>query len=617
MFRRHTRLQFWVQEVCIRHLGGLHQSHPILCCHRAEPLSSSSNLGLDLEKFAANLKHKLQQQKAQKPPEDIPGLYQEASARVKDKGRHRKRKSGSVDPGQEWAPSVGGLDLDFSFLDSQGNSVEKRLEDADRMTFRRQSSTGEGDEEKDELGSEVDSSFKRRSNEELLRRIRHVSEGRVMRLPTIPDGPKMRVRIPPESTPTGAIPYHAFHPNFRDTPVGEYILHLGCAGEKFERICERNPKALHGNVEELKASLKIALNYMSLSDKDLVDLICGAPKLLTCKPKDVEARIQYIRKKLRLNKSDLKTVMLGCPDCFHEQFESDFEASTSFLDDELGIGLNLVRLWALDFPMFVSIATKEKLESVLGFFKRRFEFKSVHLVNALKREPRLVAGEIDKYLKIKNWIVKYGLSNEQGKTLFRENPEILLFDLKNMIIKVLDWFHMLGYKRPNILRIVTKQPQVLSYSLELMDSNVYKLKALNFTPEEIRLIFLRAPILLSMDLNAPDVEYKINFMVHALGRSIKDLINFPQYLTCSMEDRIVARVEFLRSIGRLDITAWPLQRLYGGNDQAFCINHAHKPWDRYKAFREEEWRKNKADVLEKWIMGAREKKKKFIAANYV
>lgn len=596
-----------LQEACIRHLGSLYQSHPILHPHGAEAFSSSSNLGLDLEKFAVNLKHKLQQQKAQKPPEDISTLYQEASVHVRDKSRHRSRKSSSANAEQEWAPAVGGLDLDFSSVHSSGDSVEKKLDDVDRLYAKRSLSIRESSEDEDELGSEVDSSFKRQSNEELLRRIKHVSEGRVMRLPTIPAGPKMRVRALPESTPTGPIPYHAFHPKFKDTPVGEYLTHLGCVGEKFDRICERNPKGFYCDVKILKASLEVALSYMSLSGKDLVQLLCGAPKVLTYQPKDVEDRIRYIRKKLKLNKSELKTVLLGCPDCFHEQFESDFEASTSFLDDELGISIAQVRLWALDFPMFVSIATKEKLESVLGFFKRRLEFKSVHLVNALKREPRLVAGEIDKYLKTKTWIVKYGLSNEQGKAMLRENPEILLYDLQNMIIKVLDWFHSLGYKRPHIMKIMMKQPQVLSFNLDLMNRNMAKLLSLNFSREEIRIIFFRAPVLLAIDLNTIEVEHKIKYMIHALGRSIKDLVSFPEYLTCSMEDKIVTRVEFLRSIERLDCIAWPLKKLYEGNDQTFCINRAHKPYDRYKAFLAD-WQKNKADILEKWTMGAQGKR---------
>lgn len=584
-----------------------------LCCtlkdhhkqkHVRWAASNAPDLGSEIERFAANLKHKLTQQKAQKPPEDIVALYKEADALASNKKqrhrtlrRHEKRE-------EEANPLVSGMDLDFP----SGKHVEGSNERTNRY-FKREAEDSRSrnwerrdvDEssEMNDLEEEADSSFKRQSSEELLRRIRQVSQGRVIKLPMTPPGPAMRARAPPGTTISSSIPFKDFNPQFHLTPVGEYLTQLGCSGAKFYRICERNPRGFHGSAPELQASVAAMRTLIDLSDEEVVELLCLAPILLSYSKAYVDERIRLIRKKLKLNKVDLKHVLMGCPPCFQEHFPTDFEAATSFLENELGIHMNKIRDWTINFPMFLSVATKEKLESVLGYFKKKFEFKSSHLVNALKREPRLVAGEIDRYQKTKNWLVKYGISNDDAKTMLQSSPEVLLYDLEDTIIRCLDWYHSLGYKRPHILKIVLKRPQVLAFNLRDAKECVRSLLALRFTREEVRVMIYRSPSILEVDMDSKEVQWKIEYMLDALGKSIKDLISFPEYVTCSFEDRIVARVEFLRQIGRLDCIAWPLKKLYGDEDQTFCVNHAHKPFDRYRSFLTD-WQTNKSPVMMKW-----------------
>ncbi|GMH33165.1 hypothetical protein BSKO_00999 [Bryopsis sp. KO-2023] len=621
MLRRQKLLRGLLEDVFSRQAAASKSNELLLSAH-LRSLSSGPDIGLELEKFASNLRNRFKQKTQPEDELDVEGQYKTAETSLR---RNREKAERDFVRSEKLKTKkknlLGDLKLVFSEedvardgLDKFNKPVKTGSEGPDdvgvdrdlgtiaklaRWRRAREGRGAEGEDEGDDLETDVDARFKRQGNEELVRRIRQVSEGKVMRLPMVPPGPKLRVRAPPDNLPTHTLSFEELHPKFKQSPMGEFLSNLGCDGEKFDRICERNPKAFRADPQQAAAMLKMVKGFVELDKDDVVQFVMGRPYLLSLSKEVVEERVRFIRKTLKLNKRDLKEVLMGCPQSLGEGFQAEFESATSFLSDELGVSMSTIRDWTLEYPPFIAEATKEKLESVLGYLKKKLDFKNQNLVYALKREPRLISGQPDSFQKTKMWIVKYGFSTDNVKVLFRAHPEVLMYDLEESIQPNLDWFQSLGYKRPHILRIVAKHPKVLSLNVSLLTENVTKLHRLRFSREEVRTIILRCPLLLEEDLNGDGVKRKLRYLMHGLGKSIKDLTAFPDYLLCDFETQIVARIEFLKHIGRLDSMAWPLMKLYKDPDQKFCVNHAHKPFERYQSFLTD-WRTHKDAALNPW-----------------
>ena len=132
-----------------------------------------------------------------------------------------------------------------------------------------------------------------------------------------------------------------------------------------------------------------------------------------------------------------------------------------------------------------------------------------------------------------------------------------------------------GFTWEDFKRIVRLQPQVLNLPFQqnvlpkllLLQGPGLKAGGDPLTEEEVRRFVVQFPGVLCLSL--ANIESKSKYLVIDLQREGREILACPLYLGCSMEGRIVPRVEYLQASG-VDQQDYTLRHVFAGNDAAFC-----------------------------------------------
>lgn len=136
-----------------------------------------------------------------------------------------------------------------------------------------------------------------------------------------------------------------------------------------------------------------------------------------------------------------------------------------------------------------------------------------------------------------------------GKMFYR-CPKILLLKVENLIEhhKFLD---SLGL---NVGKAVKNNPGLLALNIEekLIPKMEFFLK-LGVEKEKVNFMFQRYPALFVYGLES-NIIPKVDYLLNEMDRTLDEVVNFPQYFGYSLDGKIRKRYEYLKSIGKSDMS---------------------------------------------------------------
>ncbi|KAJ6360739.1 hypothetical protein OIU77_004704 [Salix suchowensis] len=183
--------------------------------------------------------------------------------------------------------------------------------------------------------------------------------------------------------------------------------------------------------------------------------------------------------------------------------------------------------------------------------------------------PYLLGMRVGTMIKpLVDYLVSLGLPKKIVSRMLEKRPYVLGYDLQETVKPNVDCLISFGIRREALASIVAQYPQILGLPLKAKLSSqqyFFNLK-LKIDPERFARVIEKMPQIVSLKQNVimKPVQFLLEraipsedaAMMSEMGRPLKELVEFPEYFTYSLESRIKPRYAMLKSKGIRSSLNW-------------------------------------------------------------
>ncbi|CAI8586979.1 unnamed protein product [Vicia faba] len=241
------------------------------------------------------------------------------------------------------------------------------------------------------------------------------------------------------------------------------------------------------------------------------------------------------------------------------------------------------------FQVNVSSA-REKLDYLMSLGVKHKDIKRI-----LLRQPQIIG--VEKSLKptVRYLVEEVGINEKILGKVIQLSPRVLVQSIDiSWNTRLLFFTKELGASKESIVKMVTKHPQLLHYSIDDgLLPRINFLRSIGMKNADILKILTSLTQVLSLSLEA-NLKPKYLYLVNELHNEAQSLTKYPMYLSLSLEQRIRPRHRFLVLLKKAPKGPFPLGSLIP-TDESFCQKWAGTTLDKYMAFRQRSSLKNLAE----------------------
>lgn len=362
----------------------------------------------------------------------------------------------------------------------------------------------------------------------------------------------------------------------------------------------------------IRERLDYLQNVIGLTIKDINDY----PLMMGCSVrKNLSPVVQYLLD-LKVTKNSLPVLIRKYPQVLHSSVAIDLIPNVRFLQG-LGIELKQVGSVLTRYPQLLgyriegTMSTSVAYLVMIGVDKRQVgplltekpDIMGMRVSNNLRPKvefivscgiPHLVVG---KMIQDRPFIVDYdvedlmrpaveallelGVRREALPGLLIQYPEILGTKVMDKVEAKLPWLTAkVGIRKEDMAAILEKLPQMLAMSVPTGTKRVHALRELGLTKDQVARMIVGCPHLIGLSI-AKRIVPNGEFLKQEMKRDVKELLEFPAFLTYDLETRIRPRFEKTKEKGVASFSlAWMLncsdgqfeERLQSGDDASMDVD---------------------------------------------
>ena len=187
------------------------------------------------------------------------------------------------------------------------------------------------------------------------------------------------------------------------------------------------------------------------------------------------------------------------------------------------------------FPNLLGLSLKNLQEKVE--YLQSIGVKDIK--KAVKKFPYTLAYSVNKIRRVVNYLKKIGVKNV-GKVI--ENyPPILGYSRKRLK-KIVEYLQSIGIE--NVGKVVERYPHIFGFSIHKMQKIVKYLERVGI--RNVSEVIEKNPSIFG--LSEETIEGKYKYLVEEVGLRAEDIEKYTILLTSSLENRIIPRLERLKSL---------------------------------------------------------------------
>ena len=334
----------------------------------------------------------------------------------------------------------------------------------------------------------------------------------------------------------------------------EQLRQLLCLDQEgIDKLVSSYPEALKIDLDRNVAPKSEMLQRMLGIDQKSAGRILscpGASRLIGQKQDTLEAKIDYLQKKVGMTKKQLAKVLVAYPSMLARSIEDHYEPLFKAVQTSFGFSQDEVAGMITANPRSFYSASVKEIETIAFFLPQVLgldEKDQKGLKKCIKRYPSLLYSGESQARESYEWILDLlGNSQSTAARVCRNKPQLLASNTETLQNKV-DWYQeRLSLSDEEIGKIISSYPRALTLSFEdgIMEQKVCRL--MNFfgiNEEEFRDLILKRPepLALSFDKN---IEPKIELYGSLLGkeRAKKLVLESPNLLLQSMDKCLNPRI---------------------------------------------------------------------------
>ncbi|KAL9670520.1 hypothetical protein QQ045_008073 [Rhodiola kirilowii] len=311
--------------------------------------------------------------------------------------------------------------------------------------------------------------------------------------------------------------------------MNEYPLMLGCSVRK-------NVIPVLGYLEKI-----------GIPRPKLGEFIRNYPQVLHA---SVVVELVPVVKHLRgldVEKEDIGFVLQKYPELLGFKTEGTMSTSVAYLVS-IGVNPRDIGPMVTQYPYFLGMRVWTVIKPLVDYLVSLGLPKKI-LVRMLEKRPYVLAYDLEETVKPNvECLMSFGVRREAIPLVIAQYPQIIGLPLKAKLSTQQYFFNLkLKIDPEGFAQVVERMPQIVSLNQNVIMKPIEFLLARGIPAEDVAKMIAKCPQLVALQILLMKNSYY--FFKSEMGRPYKELVDFPEYFTYSLESRIKPRYKKLQSLG--------------------------------------------------------------------
>lgn len=283
-----------------------------------------------------------------------------------------------------------------------------------------------------------------------------------------------------------------------------------------------------------------------------------------------------------LKTRDLEKVVVNCSELFNRPV-SRVITRVEYLQSELGLDGNRLRQTVNKDPQILLQRNRHSIPRCR--YLTKIGVPQEKLADVLGKQPSILHLSVQKGLMPRVQYLKQevGILAEDIPLVIQRSPAVLTFSVENQIQPRVDFLRDLGISKENVVKMLTRHPQMLHYSFEGLEEHLKFLGEIGMNDSEAAITVTRLSQFFSLSVD-DSLRPKFKYLTDELGGGKDTCVKYPAYFSLSLDQRIRPRHQFL---DQFDLAPDPFPMKYLSVKDDEFVRKADKSIAEFEAYKEE------------------------------
>ncbi|GAB2293118.1 Transcription termination factor mterf4, chloroplastic [Dionaea muscipula] len=311
--------------------------------------------------------------------------------------------------------------------------------------------------------------------------------------------------------------------------INEYPLMLGCSVRK-------NVIPVLGYLEKI-----------GIPRQKMGEFIKNYPQVLHASVVVELAPVVKFLRGLDVEKEDIGYVLQKYPELLGFKLDGTMSTSVAYLVS-FGVNPRDIGPMVTQYPYLLGMRVGTMIKPLADYLISLGLPKKI-LARMFEKRPYVLGYDLEMSVKPNvECLVSFGVRKEAIPSIIAQFPQILGLPLKAKMSTHQYFFNFkLKIDPDGFARVIEKMPQIVSLNQNVIFKPVEFLLGRAISAEDVAKMVVKCPQLLALHLGL--MKNSFYFFKSEMGRPIKELVDFPEYFTYSLESRIKPRYQMLQSKG--------------------------------------------------------------------
>ncbi|KAL8057313.1 hypothetical protein ABFX02_04G176800 [Erythranthe guttata] len=341
---------------------------------------------------------------------------------------------------------------------------------------------------------------------------------------------------------------------------------LASENTSFRHLIESFPRLLLTPLQSRVKPLVQFLEDIGVPKRLVRNILLLFPPILSYDiDKDIKPRLRSFQK-IGVKDNDLGKMLVKYPWLLSASILENFEKVLDFLDEE-------------KVPKILSSRAIKNWPHILGCSVNKLKLMvdqlsemgitNKKLGQVIATSPQLLLRKPQEFLQVVSFFKDLGLDEESIARTISRCPEIFAASIDNTLEKKLKFLSDIGISKTHLPRVIRKYPELFVCDVDkaLLPRMRYLMK-LGLSRNDIGFMVRRFSPLLGYSIEEV-LRPKMEFLVKTMGRSVREVVEYPRYFSYSLEKKIKPRYWALK--GRN--VEFTLKEMLGKNDEEFASDY--------------------------------------------
>lgn len=257
---------------------------------------------------------------------------------------------------------------------------------------------------------------------------------------------------------------------------------------------------------------------------------------------------------LDVEKQDIGYVLMKYPELLGFKLEGTMSTSVAYLVS-IGVNPRDIGPMVTQYPYFLGMRVGTMIKPLVDYLVSLGLPRKI-LARMFEKRPYVLGYDLVETVRPNvDCLISFGIRREALGSVIAQYPQILGLPLKAKLSSQQYFFNLkLKVDPDGFSSVIEKMPQIVSLNQNVIMKPVEFLLGRAFPAEDVGKMIVKCPQLVAVQVGLMKNSYY--FFKSEMGRPVKELVEFPEYFTYSLESRIKPRYQRLQSKGIRASLAW-------------------------------------------------------------